>query len=85
CERTLAQRTVQDIAYEVGECRIEMLGTCSQLHRLFLVEAHLHHIQRTRSRIRCLARGGMRTYESMRRLEPDLFVHSGDLIYARPT
>ncbi|MGH9162800.1 MAG: alkaline phosphatase D family protein [Vicinamibacteraceae bacterium] len=28
------------------------------------------------------ARGGMRTYEAMRRLEPDLFVHSGDLIYA---
>ena len=24
----------------------------------------------------------MRIYESMRRLEPDLFVHSGDLIYA---
>jgi alkaline phosphatase D len=28
------------------------------------------------------SRGGMRIYESMRRLEPGLFVHSGDLIYA---
>jgi alkaline phosphatase D len=29
-----------------------------------------------------LARGGLRTYETMRRLEPDLFVHLGDTIYA---
>ena len=29
-----------------------------------------------------LARGGMRSYETMRRLEPDLFVHCGDTIYA---
>ena len=29
-----------------------------------------------------LARGGLRTYEAMRRLEPDLFVHCGDTIYA---
>jgi alkaline phosphatase D len=29
-----------------------------------------------------LARGGLRTYETMRRLEPDLFVHCGDTIYA---
>ncbi len=28
------------------------------------------------------ARGGMRTYEAMRRLQPDLFVHCGDTIYA---
>ncbi len=28
------------------------------------------------------SRGGMQIYESMRRLEPDLFVHSGDNIYA---
>jgi len=28
------------------------------------------------------ARGGLRTYETMRRLEPDLFVHCGDTIYA---
>ncbi len=28
------------------------------------------------------ARGGMRTYEAMRRAEPHLFVHSGDLVYA---
>jgi alkaline phosphatase D len=28
------------------------------------------------------SRGGMRIYEAMRRREPDLFVHSGDLIYA---
>jgi alkaline phosphatase D len=28
------------------------------------------------------SRGGMRTYESMRRLQPDLFVHCGDTIYA---
>lgn len=26
--------------------------------------------------------GGMRIYETMRRLEPDLFIHSGDTIYA---
>ena len=29
-----------------------------------------------------LARGGMRTYETMRKLKPDFFVHSGDQIYA---
>jgi alkaline phosphatase D len=29
-----------------------------------------------------LARGGLRGYETMRRLEPDLFVHCGDTIYA---
>ncbi len=29
-----------------------------------------------------LARGGLRTYETMRRLAPDLFVHCGDTIYA---
>jgi alkaline phosphatase D len=29
-----------------------------------------------------VARGGMRTYETMRRLEPDFFLHSGDTIYA---
>ena len=29
-----------------------------------------------------VARGGMRSYETMRRLEPDLFVHCGDTIYA---
>jgi alkaline phosphatase D len=28
------------------------------------------------------ARGGMLTYDAMRRREPDLFIHSGDLIYA---
>jgi alkaline phosphatase D len=28
------------------------------------------------------ARGGLRTYETMRRLQPDLFVHTGDTIYA---
>jgi alkaline phosphatase D len=28
------------------------------------------------------SRGGMRTYETMRRLEPDFFVHTGDTIYA---
>jgi len=28
------------------------------------------------------ARGGMRTYETMRQLSPDLFIHSGDTIYA---
>ena len=28
------------------------------------------------------ARGGMRTYETMRKLSPDFFVHSGDQIYA---
>lgn len=28
------------------------------------------------------ARRGMRTYETMRQLDPDLFVHSGDTIYA---
>src|SRR4030095_1225742 len=28
------------------------------------------------------AHGGMRIYESMRARQPDLFVHSGDLIYA---
>lgn len=27
-------------------------------------------------------RGGMRTYETMRQLSPDLFIHSGDTIYA---
>ncbi len=27
-------------------------------------------------------RGGMRTYEAMRRLQPDFFIHSGDTIYA---
>jgi alkaline phosphatase D len=27
-------------------------------------------------------RGGMRTYETMRRLAPDFFIHSGDTIYA---
>jgi len=29
-----------------------------------------------------VARGGMRIYETMRRLDPDFFVHSGDMIYA---
>ena len=29
-----------------------------------------------------LARGGLRAYETLRRLEPDLFVHCGDTIYA---
>jgi len=29
-----------------------------------------------------LARGGLRTYETMRRLNPDVFVHCGDTIYA---
>jgi alkaline phosphatase D len=29
-----------------------------------------------------LARGGMKTYETIRRLKPDFFVHSGDTIYA---
>ena len=29
-----------------------------------------------------LSQGGMKTYESMRRLHPDFFVHSGDNIYA---
>jgi alkaline phosphatase D len=29
-----------------------------------------------------LARGGMRTYETIRRAQPDFFVHCGDLIYA---
>jgi alkaline phosphatase D len=29
-----------------------------------------------------LAQGGMRTYETMRKLHPDFFVHSGDHIYA---
>ncbi len=28
------------------------------------------------------ARGGMKTFASMRAVEPDLFIHSGDLIYA---
>ena len=28
------------------------------------------------------ARGGMRIYEAMRRAEPDVFIHSGDIIYA---
>lgn len=28
------------------------------------------------------ARGGMRTYEAIRKLQPDFFVHSGDTIYA---
>ena len=28
------------------------------------------------------ARGGLLTYDSIRRLEPDFLVHSGDLIYA---
>lgn len=28
------------------------------------------------------ARGGMLTYESMRRFKPDFFIHSGDMIYA---
>jgi alkaline phosphatase D len=28
------------------------------------------------------ARGGMRSYEAIRRLQPDFFVHSGDTIYA---
>ena len=28
------------------------------------------------------ARGGMMTYESMRRLKPDFFIHCGDMIYA---
>ncbi|MEM7314178.1 MAG: alkaline phosphatase D family protein [Planctomycetota bacterium] len=27
-------------------------------------------------------RGGMRTYETMRKLKPDFFVHSGDVVYA---
>lgn len=29
-----------------------------------------------------LDRGGMRTYETIRRMQPDFFVHSGDTIYA---
>jgi alkaline phosphatase D len=29
-----------------------------------------------------LARGGMKTYETIRRLKPDFFIHSGDTIYA---
>lgn len=29
-----------------------------------------------------LARGGMRTYETIRRLRPDFFIHTGDTIYA---
>jgi alkaline phosphatase D len=29
-----------------------------------------------------LARGGLRSYESMRRFDPDVFVHCGDTIYA---
>lgn len=29
-----------------------------------------------------LARGGLRSYETLRRLEPDVFVHCGDTIYA---
>jgi alkaline phosphatase D len=29
-----------------------------------------------------LAWGGMRLYETMRRLDPDFFVHSGDMVYA---
>ncbi len=29
-----------------------------------------------------LSRGGMKTYETIRRLKPDFFVHSGDTIYA---
>ncbi len=29
-----------------------------------------------------LSRGGLRTYETMRRLDPDVFVHCGDTIYA---
>ena len=29
-----------------------------------------------------VARGGMRTYETIRRMKPDFFVHSGDTIYA---
>lgn len=28
------------------------------------------------------ARGGMRTFEAIRRAEPDVFIHSGDIIYA---
>ena len=28
------------------------------------------------------SRGGMLTYESMRRFKPDFFIHSGDMIYA---
>jgi alkaline phosphatase D len=28
------------------------------------------------------ARGGLRTYETLRRLEPDVFVHCGDTVYA---
>lgn len=28
------------------------------------------------------SRGGMRTYEAMRKLQPDFFIHSGDTIYA---
>ena len=27
-------------------------------------------------------KGGLRIYESMRRVQPDFFIHSGDLIYA---
>lgn len=29
-----------------------------------------------------LARGGMKTYETIRKLKPDFFIHSGDTIYA---
>ncbi len=29
-----------------------------------------------------LARGGMTTFETMRRLQPDFFLHSGDVVYA---
>ena len=29
-----------------------------------------------------VARGGMKTYETVRRMQPDFFVHSGDTIYA---
>lgn len=29
-----------------------------------------------------LSRGGMRIYEAIRRAQPDLFIHSGDMIYA---
>lgn len=29
-----------------------------------------------------LSRGGLRTYETMRQLQPDFFIHSGDTIYA---
>jgi len=28
------------------------------------------------------ARGGMRTYESLRKFQPDFFIHSGDMVYA---